>query len=70
MWWRVLTTALWAAMDSSRLQIKKFKSGMAYGPVVVFLGVLGVWIFAFPWYLAVRYRLKRGLLELKRVAES
>ena len=30
----VLGTSLWAAMDSSKLQLKRYKSGISYGPVV------------------------------------
>ncbi len=64
-WMLVLGTAIWAAVDSSRLQLKKFKSGIACGPVVLFIAVALLWIVGFPWYLAVRYKIKHGSLELK-----
>ncbi len=64
-WILVFATALWAAIDSSRLQLKKYKSGIAYGPIVVFVVVALLWIVGFPWYLAARYKIRHGLLELK-----
>lgn len=64
-WILVVGTALWAAIDSSRLQLKKYKSGIATGPVVLFIALVLLWIAGFPWYLAVRYKITHGLLELK-----
>jgi hypothetical protein len=58
-------TAIWAAIDSSKIQLKCYKSGIACGPVVLFLGVLLLWVIAFPWYLAVRYKIKTGVAALK-----
>ena len=50
----ILGTALWAAIDSSKIQLKRYKSGISYGPVVIFLCFLFLWIVAFPWYLIDR----------------
>ena len=64
-WILIFATAVWAAIDSSRLQLKKYKSGIAYGPIVVFVVVALLWIVGFPWYLVARYKIRHGLLELK-----
>jgi len=52
----VLGTAIWAAIDSSRIQFNRYRSGISYRPVTLFFGVLLLWIVAFPWYLAARYK--------------
>jgi hypothetical protein len=64
-WVMVLITAIWAAVDSSKIHLKRYKSGISYGPVVLFLGFLLLWIVAFPWYLIVRYKIKTGTAVLK-----
>jgi membrane protein YdbS with pleckstrin-like domain len=61
----VLGTALWAAIDSSKIQLKRYKSGISYGPVVLFIAIVFLWIIGFPWYLAMRYKIKTGTAVLK-----
>jgi hypothetical protein len=61
----VLGTAIWAAIDSSKIQLKRYKSGISYGPVVLFFGFVFLWIVAFPWYLIMRYKIKTGAAVLK-----
>jgi len=64
-WIMVLGTALWVAFDSKKINLKKYKSGLSYGPVVLFLAVASLWLVGFPWYLHVRHKIKNGLAELK-----
>ena len=64
-WIMVLGTAIWAAVDSSKIQLKRYKSGISYGPVALFFGVALLWIIGFPWYLAMRYKIKTGTAVLK-----
>ena len=59
-WFMVFITAVWAAIDSSKIHLKRYKSGISYGPVVLFLGFLLLWIVAFPWYLIVRRKILTG----------
>lgn len=66
----VLGTAVWAAIDSSKIQLKRYKSGISYGPLMLFLGFLFLWIVAFPWYLIVRYKVKTGTAILKDGASN
>ena len=61
----IFGSALWAAIDSSQIQLKRYKSGISYGPVVVFLCFVFLWIVAFPWYLIVRNKIKAGTAILK-----
>jgi hypothetical protein len=61
----VLGTALWAAIDSKKIQLKRYKSGISYGPVVLFITITLLWIIGFPWYLAMRYKIQTGTAVLK-----
>jgi hypothetical protein len=63
----IFGTALWAAIDSSKIQLKRYKSGISYGPVVIFFCFVFLWIVAFPWYLIVRNKIKAGTAILKDV---
>jgi hypothetical protein len=64
-WIMVLITAIWAAIDSSKIRLKRYKSGISYGPVVLFLGFMLLWIIAFPWYLIVRHKIQTGTAILR-----
>ena len=61
-------TALWAAVDSCTIELTRYKSGLSYGPIVLFIVVALLWIIGFPWYLVVRHRIKTGRAELKATA--
>ena len=70
-WIMVIGTALWAAIDSSKIQFKKYKSSITtVGPVLLFLGVCVLWILFFPWYLSMRYKIKTGKAALKEGAAN
>lgn len=61
----VLGSSIWASVDSSAIQLHRYRSGIALKPFVLFLACLLLWIVAFPWYLSVRYRIKNGQAVLK-----
>ena len=61
----VIITAIWAAIDSSKIGLKRYKSGISYSPVVLLLGFWFLWIIAFPWYLIVRHKILNGTAVLK-----
>jgi hypothetical protein len=65
-WVIVPGTALWAAVDSTKIGLKRYKSGLSYGPVVLFIGIALLWVVVFPWYLIVRDRVKRGVQPLNQ----
>ncbi len=64
-WIMVVATAIWAAIDSSKIQLRRYKSGISYGPVVLFIACALLWIVGFPWYLSMRYKIKMGTAVLK-----
>lgn len=61
----LLGTLVWAAFDSKKLELNKYKSGLSYSSVVIFFLIAFFWIITFPWYLHVRYKINNGLAELK-----
>ena len=64
-WIMIIGTAIWAAIDSSKIQLKRYKSGISYGPIILFLGFVFLWVIVFPWYFVVRYKIKNGMAVLK-----
>ncbi len=69
-WFMVVITAIWAAIDSAKIQLKRYKSGISYGPAVLFFCFLLLWIVAFPWYLIMRHKIKTGTASLKDGASN
>ena len=65
MYFLVIGTALWAAIDSKKIKLKEYKSGVSYGPIVLFISICFLWLAGFPWYLHVRYKIKHNLAVLK-----
>jgi hypothetical protein len=61
----VLSTSLWLAYDSSRIQLTRYKSGISYSPVVLFIACALLWVIGFPWYLAMRHNIATGTAFLK-----
>ena len=61
----ILASGIWVAIDSSKIQLRKYPSGISYHPVILFLVVSIFWIVGFPWYLAVRYKITKGALAPK-----
>lgn len=62
-----LLTALWAAIDCSRLRAKgSRKLGIAFKPLVVFAVVaFFLWGFGFIWYLIMRNRVMTAPVDLQ-----
>ena len=61
----IFGTSLWVAVDSSRIGLKRYKSGISYGPAVLFFACMMLWIVGFPWYLTMRHNIKTGNAVLK-----
>ena len=57
--------AIWAAIDSSNLEIRKYYSGFISAPWAVCVGMFMLWIVVFPWYLTHRSKIKSGFLKQK-----
>lgn len=73
-WWSGLivvgSSSIWAAWDSSRIGLHRYKSQMANEPVVVLFMCVVFWLLCFPWYLIIRQGIKRGLVPLKPPVSS
>jgi len=52
-----LGTSVWVAIDSKKIQIMRYKSGVAHSPVVLFIACALLWVIGFPWYLTVRHKI-------------
>jgi len=61
----VFGTSLWVFIDSSKIELRKYKSVIAARSVVLFIACIMLWILFFPWYLSMRYKIKNGLAQLK-----
>lgn len=66
----VILTSIWVAFDSSRIELRRYKSGISYGPVVLLFACLLLWIVSFPWYLTMRNKIKSGTAVLKDSAAT
>jgi hypothetical protein len=68
-WWSVGAivglSAIWAAWDSSRIGLLRYRSQMANEPVMVLFMCWMLWLIFFPWYLVIRQGIRRGLVPLK-----
>lgn len=60
----VLGTSIWAGIDASTHKLNRYQNGVG-GPVGACLGSLLLWIFVFPWYLAIRSRIRAGVQPVK-----
>jgi hypothetical protein len=69
-WTMMLGTVFWAVSDSSKIQLKRYKSGISYEPVALFFAIALLWIIGFPWYLSIRYKIKTGTAVLKDECKS
>ncbi len=69
-WIMVVGTALWAAIDSAKIHLKRYESSISYGPVVLFFGFVLLWFIAFPMYLIVRHQIRTGTAILKDGAKN
>ena len=64
-WIVILGTAGWVALDSAKIQIKRYQSGISYGPGVLFIACVLLWAVTLPWYLVVRSKIKNRTALLK-----
>lgn len=64
-WLMILLTSVWVAEDSARVQLRRYRSGMACSPLGLFFCCSLLWIIAFPWYLSMRQKIQTGTAVLK-----
>ncbi|MDB9410070.1 MULTISPECIES: hypothetical protein [Microcystis] len=70
----VLVTALWAAIDSHRIELHKYKITGSFVPSFgnswsVFLFVFLLWVYCFPAYLIIRGKILKGIIPLRNEDE-
>jgi hypothetical protein len=68
LWFLILGSAAWVAWDSSKIHLTQYQSGISLRPPLLFFGIALLWIVGFPWYLAVRHRIKTGTALRKQPA--
>ena len=61
--------ALWMALDSKRLGVQNFDTGLNHRPTVLFLIGLSFPVVVIPWYLTVRDLIRSGR-AVRRVAPA
>jgi len=64
-WVLVLSTSIWAAIDSKRIELQRYKLLINSRPIVLFSVCSLLWIFIFPWYLRARFKIKAGEIDIK-----
>jgi hypothetical protein len=67
-WILIGITSIWAGIDSRKLELHRYKLGISCRPVALFCCCYLLWIFAFPWYLWARFKIKAGDAALKEEA--
>ena len=63
-------TALWVGIDSSKIQLNRYKLDLACRPAVLSCLCVWLWFFVFPWYLWARHKIKTGRAVLKDKEET
>ena len=61
----LFTVGLCAACHYFSVLVKRYESGIAYGPVVLCIACMGIWIAGFPWDVSVRHKIKAGIARLE-----
>ena len=65
----VLGTSVWVAIDAEKHKLAQYEQGLG-GPVGACLGSLLLWVIVFPWYLAIRSRIRAGVQPVKTLASA
>ena len=61
----IVGTSVWAGVDSARLHLRRYQSGISYSPVVLAILISMFWIVGFPWYLSMRHKIITGTARLR-----
>jgi uncharacterized paraquat-inducible protein A len=59
-----LGTSIWVAFDAGTHRLGQYQNGIG-GPASACIGSLLLWIIVFPWYLAIRSRIRAGVQPVK-----
>lgn len=61
----VVATAIWVGVDAATHRLVAYEQGLG-GAGAALIGTLLLWIVVFPWYLAIRSRIRAGVQPVKR----
>ena len=61
-----IAAAVCVAWDASRIPIRDYETRIAHEPVILFVTCFVGWIMIFPWYIATREGIRRGLVRPKQ----
>lgn len=61
----VLGTTIWAGIDASKIELRKYKLNGVTSPATTVVACLLLWVIAFPWYLINKGKIARGEAMLK-----
>jgi hypothetical protein len=62
----IFGTSAWAAIDSAKIELQKYKTRIALHPLILFNAMYILWFVLFPWYLVVRSEIRAGVLPRER----
>ncbi len=68
--WFQVATSIWAAWDSARLGIKRYRTVFSFHPDGVFLFCALLWIVGMPLYLVARNKVVKGRAALKTDSDA
>jgi hypothetical protein len=61
-----LVTIIWAILDSRRVDLRRYHTGISGGPSILFVLLLIFgWPIVFPWYLGMRFKIMAGTARLR-----
>lgn len=61
-----VASVTWAAFDSRRLKLRRYRTGIAGGPLTILVLFLFLgWPIIFPWYLGMRLKILMGTAQLR-----
>ena len=61
-----LVTIIWAILDSRRVDLRRYHTGISGGPTTLFVLLLIFgWPIVFPWYLGMRFKIMAGTARLR-----
>jgi hypothetical protein len=66
----IIGSSIWAAYDSSKIGLCRYKTGISYRPWILFLLMIIFWYVSLPWYLIVRHKIKHGQVPLIDLADQ
>lgn len=63
-WLGVVASMIWVGFDASRHKLGEYESSLS-SPTMACLGTIALWIVVFPYYLAIRSRIRAGVQPVK-----